>query len=134
MFGGATETGPALPIGFRYRPDLLSLEEERDLVEAIRDRPIKNGRVPGYVGKRRTVSGGWHYDFNQRALRKTDDMPAFLRTLREKAASFAALAPESLHHVLVTEYAGGAGIGWHRDTAVFVEERRYSLTFRNLRE
>jgi alkylated DNA repair dioxygenase AlkB len=60
-------------------------------------------------------------------LRKTDDMPDFLLALREKAARFAELAPESLQHVLVTEYADGAGIGWHRDKAVFGEVVGISL-------
>jgi alkylated DNA repair dioxygenase AlkB len=127
MFGGETEPGPALPEGFRYAPDLLTLDEERELVEAIRDLPFKEFEFQGYVGKRRTVSYGWHYDFNQRVLRKTDDMPDFLLALREKAARFAELAPESLQHVLVTEYADGAGIGWHRDKAVFGEVVGISL-------
>ena len=38
---------------------------------------------------------------------------------RETAASFAGMEPEDLQHVLVTEYGPGAGIGWHRDKAVF---------------
>ncbi|MCR6679645.1 alpha-ketoglutarate-dependent dioxygenase AlkB, partial [Escherichia marmotae] len=46
-------------------------------------------------------------------------MPDFLFALRSFAASFAGLEPEQLEHVLVTEYAPGAGIGWHRDKAVF---------------
>jgi alkylated DNA repair dioxygenase AlkB len=48
-------------------------------------------------------------------------MPDFLRALRAPAAAFAGLPPESLQHVLVTEYAAGAGIGWHRDKDVFDE-------------
>jgi alkylated DNA repair dioxygenase AlkB len=48
-------------------------------------------------------------------------MPPFLRALRERAAEFAALDPERLQHVLITEYSAGAGIGWHRDKAVFGE-------------
>ena len=65
------------------------------------------------------VSYGWHYDFTARSLRKADDVPPFLLDLRNAAASFAVLEPQSLQHVLVTEYAPGAGIGWHRDKAEF---------------
>jgi alkylated DNA repair dioxygenase AlkB len=39
--------------------------------------------------------------------------------VRALAASFADLEPAALQHVLVTEYRPGAGIGWHRDKAVF---------------
>ncbi|HYO90767.1 MAG TPA: alpha-ketoglutarate-dependent dioxygenase AlkB, partial [Pyrinomonadaceae bacterium] len=37
------------------------------------------------------------------------------------------LGPEELQHVLVTEYGPGAGIGWHRDKAVFGEVVGISL-------
>ena len=115
MFGA----GPVLPDGFRYQADVLAPEEEATLVERIRDLPFKEFEFQGYIGKRRTVSYGWHYDFNQRHLRKTDDMPEFLLALRDTAARFADLEPSALQQVLVTEYADGAGIGWHRDKAVF---------------
>jgi alkylated DNA repair dioxygenase AlkB len=127
MFGADAGAGPALPDGFRYQPDLLARDEEQALVAQIRELPFREFEFQGYVGKRRTVSFGWHYDFNERVLRRTDDMPAFLLALRDKAALFARLAPESLQHVLVTEYADGAGIGWHRDKAVFGEVVGISL-------
>ena len=46
-------------------------------------------------------------------------MPAFLLDLREIAAEFADMKAAELQQVLVTEYAAGAGIGWHKDKAVF---------------
>ena len=46
-------------------------------------------------------------------------LPEFLLPLRERAAQVAGLAPESLQQVLVTEYAPGAPIGWHRDKPEF---------------
>ena len=46
-------------------------------------------------------------------------MPEWLLPLRNRAAAWAKLAPEALEHVLLTEYAPGAGIGWHRDRPVF---------------
>jgi alkylated DNA repair dioxygenase AlkB len=71
------------------------------------------------VGKRRTVSFGWRYDFNDRTLQKADDIPDFLLSLREVAAEFAELPAAALQQVLVTEYDAGAAIGWHRDKKVF---------------
>ena len=54
-------------------------------------------------------------------------MPGFLLPLRKKAAEFAGLGQESLQHVLVTEYGPGAGIGWHKDKAMFAEVVGISL-------
>jgi alkylated DNA repair dioxygenase AlkB len=115
LFGGAKP----LPEGFKYQPAVLSAAEEESVLTHVRELPFKEFEFQGYVGNRRVVSYGWHYDFNERALRKAEDIPPFLLPLREVAARFADLAPVELQHVLVTEYAPGAAIGWHRDKAVF---------------
>ena len=52
-------------------------------------------------------------------LREADEIPEFLLGLRAQAAAFAGVEPDAFQHVLVTEYGPGAGIGWHRDKAVF---------------
>jgi alkylated DNA repair dioxygenase AlkB len=121
------KTDPSLPEGFRYQPDLLSKEEEQDLVRQVEALPFKEFQFQGFLGKRRVVSFGWKYDFNDRKLQKADDMPPFLLPLRRRAAGFAGLAPTAFQHVLVTEYSPGAGIGWHRDKAVFDEVVGVSL-------
>jgi alkylated DNA repair dioxygenase AlkB len=120
------EPAPALPEGFRYRAELITPDAERALVERIAALPFRALEFQGYVGNRRTVSFGWHYDFADRVLRRTDDMPAFLLPLRATAAAFAQVPPERLQHALVTEYSAGAAIGWHRDKAVFGESRARS--------
>lgn len=124
---GAAEPASAYPDGFRYEPELITPRDEQLLLEQVRALPFRDFEFHGYRGKRRVVSFGWHYDFNERRLRKADDIPAFLLELREAAAGFAAMAPVKLQHVLVTEYASGAGIGWHRDKAVFGEVVGVSL-------
>jgi alkylated DNA repair dioxygenase AlkB len=121
------EAEPSTPEGFRYRPDFLSPEEERDLVPQIQALAFEGFQFHGFVGKRRVVSFGWRYDFNDRRLQKADDMPPFLVPLRRRAAEFAGLPPSDFQHALVTEYAPGAGIGWHRDKAVFDEVVGVSL-------
>ena len=114
--------------GFRYKPSLIGPTEESALVACVRELPFREFEFHGYLGKRRVVSFGWQYDFSGGgALRKADDIPDFLVPLRERAARFAKLNPETLQHVLVTEYAPGAGIGWHRDKAVFGEVVGISL-------
>src|SRR5215210_4023571 len=102
-----------LPVGFRHKADFLSPEEEVRLVKIIETLPFRQFEFQGFLGKRRVVSFGWKYDFNDRELRRTEDMPDFLQPLRGRAATLAGLAPDALQHVLLTEYQPGASIGWH---------------------
>lgn len=110
---------PEFPSGFRYRPELISSGEEQLLLASIRALPFKDFEFHGYVGKRRTVSFGSAYDFGREQLDTAEPMPPFLMGLREAAAAFAGLDARDLQQVLVTEYGAGAGIGWHRDKAIF---------------
>ncbi len=96
----------------------------------MRDLPFRDFEFNGYTGKRRVFSFGWQYDFSASRLRKADDIPDYLLPLREATAAFAGLEPEESHHVLVTEYPAGDGIGWHRDKAVFGEVVGVSLLSR----
>jgi alkylated DNA repair dioxygenase AlkB len=117
--GGADEIVPRLPEGFRYEPELIGTGEEDALLAHVRELPFREFEFHGYTGKRRVVSFGWQYDFSARHLRKADDIPEYLLTLRKAAAAFARMEAEEFQHAMVTEYSPGAGIGWHRDKAVF---------------
>jgi alkylated DNA repair dioxygenase AlkB len=116
---GLFEVGQSLPLGFKYQAHLLSAHEEPLLVEQLAALPLRAFEFRGYLGKRRVISFGWQYDFNKGALRKADEIPSFLLPLRDGVARFAGTAPSDLRQVLVTEYAPGAGIGWHRDKPMF---------------
>src|SRR6185369_7376614 len=106
--------------GLEYQPALIAPSEEEALVARVRELPFQEFEFHGYKGKRRVVSFGWKYEFSGSGeLRKADEIPEFLLELRSQAASFARLEPDAFQHVLVTEYRPGAGIGWHRDKAVF---------------
>jgi alkylated DNA repair dioxygenase AlkB len=118
---------PALPDGFSYHPNLISENEEQTLAEHIAGLPLKEFEFQGFLGKRRIVSFGWRYDFNGGGLQKTDDMPAFLLSVREQSAQFAGMSPDRLQQVLVTEYKPGVQIGWHKDRSVFGEVVGISL-------
>ena len=124
---GSRKTGPDFPEGFRHRPELIGPADEDSIITRVRGLPFRDFEFHGYTGKRRVVSFGWHYDFAGRRLQKADDIPDYLLALRETAAAFADLEPEEFQHVLVTEYGPGAGIGWHRDKAVFGEVVGVSL-------
>ena len=117
----------SLPPGFRYRPALLSETEESALVDELAHLPFKEFEFHGFLGKRRTVSFGWHYDFNHAKLERSAEIPEFLLPLREKAAQFAARDALTFEHMLVTEYAPGAAIGWHKDRPMFADVIGVSL-------
>lgn len=117
--GSANETVSHLPEGFRYRPELINTAEEDALLARVRELPFREFEFHGYKGKRRVVSFGWRYDFSARHLLKADDIPEYLHALREAAATFADIEAREFQHAMVTEYSPGAGIGWHRDKAVF---------------
>jgi alkylated DNA repair dioxygenase AlkB len=108
-----------LPEGFRYQDEVLSPDQESTLVEKFAPLPFKEFEFRGFLGKRRTVSYGWRYDFNVRELREAEEIPTFLLDLRQKAANFAGLPDRQLQHVLITEYSPGSAIGWHRDRDEF---------------
>ena len=121
------ETAPERPEGLRYRPELIDADEERALVDAIAGLPLKPFEFRGFEGRRRVAFFGWRYDFNGRGLGEAEPIPDFLRPLRQEAAGFLGVEAGELPHVLVTEYAPGAPIGWHRDRPEFGEVVGVSL-------
>ena len=110
---------PAYPDGFRYAAEVISSDDERSIVEHVRALAFREFEFHGFIGKRRVVSFGWRYEFATESLREADPIPPWLLRLRHHAADFAGIAPDALVHALVTEYAPGAAIGWHRDKGVF---------------
>ena len=110
---------PLLPDGLEYRAELVSPEEEAELLKRLCELDFREYEFHGHFGKRRVVSFGLHYGTNESTARNTEDIPGFLLSLRQKAAEFARLAPSELQQALVTEYTPGAGIGWHRDRPAY---------------
>ena len=115
------------PEGFRYQENLITPNEERELIAVIQNLPFREFEFHGFLGKRRTVSFGWKYDYSGRALQKAEAIPKFLFELRARAAAFAGLSSEEFEHALVTQYPIGSGIGWHRDKPEFGEVVGVSL-------
>lgn len=118
---------PRLPDGLRYRPGLLSPEEERVLAADLAGLPFRAFEFRGFEGLRRIVSFGWRYDFSRSRLEPAQPIPDALLALRLKAAAFAERPAPDFAQVLVTEYAPGAPIGWHRDRPEFGEVVGVSL-------
>ena len=120
------------PEGFRYQKDIITPDEENELVKHIEALPLKEYEFQGYLAKRRTVSFGWHYKFGEESLAITQPIPDFLQPVRQRAAQVAGLRADDLPHILVTEYSPGTPIGWHRDRPVFEDVIGISLVSRSL--
>lgn len=116
LFGA---TGPALPEGLLYATEVIAADEAVRLVEAFGDLPFEAFDFHGFKGNRRIVSYGGRYDFSASRLEAAEPIPDFLLPARAAAAAFAGLEPGAIQHAMVTEYAPGAGIGWHRDRPEF---------------
>ena len=111
--------GLATPEGLRYQADVLTGDEERDLVVRIAPLPLAPFDFRGYLANRRVVSYGWRYSYDEGSLRPAEDIPPFLLPVRERAAALAGLDPGRLVQALISEYRPGTAIGWHRDRPVY---------------
>lgn len=112
LFGAAA---PALPEGFVYQPELLTIEEERALVAEIARLPLEQAKYREYTARRRVAYFGHDYDFTANRLGDAPPIPAFLEPLRTKLAGWMGIAPGEFVTVLVAEYSPGTPLGWHRD-------------------
>ena len=109
----------AAPEGLVYAPGFLGGDEERTLAARIAGLAFTPFEFHGFTGNRRTISFGLHYGFDGSGLREAEPIPGWLQPLRARAAALAGREAEAFVHILVIEYAPGAGIGWHRDRPVF---------------
>jgi alkylated DNA repair dioxygenase AlkB len=116
-----------LPEGFRYQPNLISAEEESELVRELQNLPFQPFDFHGHLANRRVVGFGLRYDYDRRAVVEASPIPNFLMPLRDKVAAFAARPAPAFQQVLINEYREGAGIGWHRDKPHFEEVAGVSL-------
>ena len=105
--------------GLAQGKEIITPGEERVLIASINQVELSPFRFQGWIGKRLTVSYGWRYDFDTGIFGPAEPIPCWLLPLREKAGRFAGLPPDELVQALVIRYDPGAGIGWHRDKAVF---------------
>ena len=105
--------------GLKYAEAVISIAEERALLERLGGVQLAPFRFHGWLGNRKTQSFGWRYDFDDASFTPAEPVPDWLVPLRNRAASFAGVKPDDFVHVLLARYDPGAGIGWHRDRSVF---------------
>jgi DNA oxidative demethylase len=109
----------AAPDGLVYRPDLVSVEEERTLLDVLDELRFDPIVIRGRAAKRTARHYGLDYDYESRKPRPGEPMPPWLLPLRDRAAELARRGPEELVEALVQRYPAGSTIGWHRDAPAF---------------
>lgn len=125
--GELFDTAPGLPAGLHYREAFLDETGEAALLDEIRALDLRPARYKAYVAHRRTMSFGWSYDYDTNALNVAPPLPGFLLPLRARVAAWIDVPPEDFVHALVTAYAPGTAIGWHRDAMNFERVAGVSL-------
>src|SRR3954451_18316765 len=111
---------PEPPEGLVYKAELLTIDEERSLLEQIERLEFQEIVMKGVVARRTAVRYGLGYDYDRRV--PTEDaapLPDWLETVRERAAGLAGLRAQELVQALVQRYPEGAPIGWHRDSPAY---------------
>ena len=108
-----------LPEGFVYQTEFIAPAEERALLERIATVEFHAVEMRGVVARRRVIQYGWKYAFDRARLTPGPELPDFLASLRDRAAALAGVESAALSEGLLTEYAAGAPIGWHRDAPGF---------------
>ena len=124
LFGAAA---PALPEGFVYQLDFLSVEEERMLLAGIALLPLEQAKYREYTARRRVAYFGHDYDFTANRLGDAPPIPEFLEPLRTKLARWMGTAPGEFATALVAEYSPGTPLGWHRDAPEYERVAGVSL-------
>ena len=108
------------PEGLVYRPELLSEDEERALLDELERLEFHEIRMHGVVAKRTARHFGVDYDYERRAaMHEAEPIPDWLVPVCERAAGLAGVEPEELVEILAQRYPPGAQIGWHRDAPAF---------------
>jgi alkylated DNA repair dioxygenase AlkB len=110
----------SLPAGMRYWEEAVSEAQERSLVRYIGQLPLQPFEFAGgFKGNRASSRSAGGTTTTDKHSSKHPQSPPNWTMSRRAAASLANHRPEDLGQALVTEYAPGAGIGWHRDKKMF---------------
>jgi alkylated DNA repair dioxygenase AlkB len=121
---------PALPTavpGLQHAAGFLSTGEEAALLQWIATLPFEAAVYKAYTARRRIVSYGGRYDYDEQRLKPAPPLPHALLPLRQRLAAWAGLHAEAYTHALVAEYPPGTPLGWHRDVPDFEHVAGVSL-------
>jgi hypothetical protein len=85
-----------LPEGFEYCEQAISSEHESRVLAQLADLSFKEFQFRGFEGKRRVVSFGWRYDFNDhKVLPCRSNSALFARSLPHGSGHFTFRAARS---------------------------------------
>jgi alkylated DNA repair dioxygenase AlkB len=113
-------TSPEPPDGLVYRPDLLTIDEERELLAVVENLDFEQIVMKGVVARRTAVRYGLGYDYDRRVPTEgAAPIPDWLAPVRDRAAELAGIRGDELVQALVQRYPEGAPIGWHRDSPAY---------------
>jgi DNA oxidative demethylase len=107
------------PEGLLVRSDVLTADEEAELLERLSELRFDPIVMHGRAARRTARHYGLGYDYESRTPRPGEPIPAWLEPVRRRAAELASVEPDELVEILVQRYPEGAGIGWHRDAPAF---------------
>jgi alkylated DNA repair dioxygenase AlkB len=110
---------PVLEDGFRYAAELLTVGEERQLLELIRALPFEAAHYKEWRARRRIVSFGGRYDFSLNERTSAPPIPEFLHPLRAQVAAWSGIPAARFAQAMVAEYPPATPLGWHRDVPQF---------------
>ena len=114
------ETVVERPDGLEYRPQFITADEERRLLDVIDRTELREFTMRGQTARRTVRHYGYDYDYESYGtIVPAEPLPDDLVWLRDRCADFAGLPSEELAQALVTCYPPGAPIGWHRDAPMF---------------
>ena len=107
-----------MPPGLQFAPDIVSVDEERTLIELAASLPLHEARYKDYTARRRVYAFGGPADDaapGHRMAPPVHALPPALQQLRDRLAKWAGIAARDVVHVMVAEYQTGTPLGWHRD-------------------
>jgi alkylated DNA repair protein (DNA oxidative demethylase) len=107
------------PEGLVYRPDLLTVDEEAEVLDVLASLRFDPIVMHGQPAKRTARHFGLDYDYEARTPQPGEPLPDWILPVRERAAELAGHDPDELVEVLVQRYPPGSTIGWHRDAPAF---------------
>lgn len=115
----ASESLLKLPEGFEYYPEIISEQEEEDLIEFIENLDLHTFNFHGFEARRKVASFGFDYNFDKRDIKKGKPIPNEFKPLIKNVSKFLSIPYHDFEELLVTEYPAGSVINWHRDAPPF---------------
>jgi DNA oxidative demethylase len=108
-----------LPEGFAYHGDFITVDEERVLLGVVHALDFPPLVMRGRTARRSVRHFGLEYSYQRKELASADPLPEPMLWLRTRCSRLLERDSDDLVQVIVGRYPAGAGIGWHRDAAIF---------------